>query len=257
MNSSQPITVYFRWPERDLLALSPLVRLLWSSTIDELITTYDTLQGKNCGEVLLLIDEAGRTAIPSLADHATTVVGRGVSLWIAIQSLAQLDAVYGKARAHILRDNMETQIYYRPSNQETADYLQHCLGKKSDYAQSQTMREGAEDSLGLSEQGVPLMTAQEIKQLRDEEIIGFHRRLPPFKARRLDWRCFPLLAQRKHIPPPQLSALPPLEEKPLDRAGQKPEQVSSWQLTPDLLRRWGVSYSSKGLRKQGLSGRKN
>jgi type IV secretory pathway TraG/TraD family ATPase VirD4 len=176
-----------------------------------------------------------------------------VSLWIAIQSLSQLDAVYGKARAHILRDNMETQIYYRPSNQETADYLQHCLGKKSDYAQSQTMREGAEDSLGLSEQGVPLMTAQEIKQLRDEEIIGFHRRLPPFKATRFDWRNFPLLAQRKHIKPPQLSALPELEQKPLDRAGQKLEPVSSWQLTPDLLCRWSPPPASNGFRKQGLS----
>ena len=29
---------------------------------------------------MLLIDEAGRTAIPTLADHATTVVGRGISI---------------------------------------------------------------------------------------------------------------------------------------------------------------------------------
>jgi type IV secretory pathway TraG/TraD family ATPase VirD4 len=99
MCNRSPVTVYLRWPERDLLALSPLVRLLWGSLIDELITTYDTLQGDNCREVLLLIDEAGRTAIPSLSDHATTVVGRGVSLRIAIQSLSQLDAVYGKPRA--------------------------------------------------------------------------------------------------------------------------------------------------------------
>src|SRR5204863_4569524 len=41
MCSPQPVTVYLRWPERDLLALSPLVRLLWGSLIDELITTYD------------------------------------------------------------------------------------------------------------------------------------------------------------------------------------------------------------------------
>ena len=118
------------------------------------------------------------------------------------------------------------------------------------------MREGAEDSLGLSEQGVPLMTSQEIKQLRDEEIIGFHRRLPPFKARRFDWRSFPLLTQRKHIPPPQLSALPPLEEKPLDRAGQKSEPVSSWQLTPELFRRWSPPPSSNGFRKQSLPDKK-
>ena len=64
---------------------------------------------------MLLIDEAGRTAIPSLADHATTVVGRGISIWLAVQSLSQLEVVYGKARAQVLRDNMESQLYYRPT----------------------------------------------------------------------------------------------------------------------------------------------
>ncbi len=157
------------------------------------IKVYDKAQGKNCHPVLLLIDEAGRAAIPSLADHATTVAGRGITLWIAIQSLFQLEAQYGRARANILRDNMETQIYYRPANQETAEYLERCLGKKSDYAKSQTSREGMETSQGRSEQGIPLMTAWEIKQLKDEEIIGFHRLLPPFKAKRMDWRQSELL----------------------------------------------------------------
>jgi type IV secretion system protein VirD4 len=70
-----PVTVYLHWPERDLLALAPLVRLLWGSLIDELITTYDNRQGRGCAPVLLLVDEAGRTSIPMLADQATTVVG--------------------------------------------------------------------------------------------------------------------------------------------------------------------------------------
>src|SRR5438270_11112320 len=187
IRSDKPVSVYIRWPERDLLALSPLVRLVWGSLIDELITTYDGSQGTTCHPVLLLIDEAGRTAIPSLADHATTVVGRGISLWIAIQSLSQLEAVYGRARAQVLKDNMESQIYYRPSNQETADYLEHCLGRVSAYAHSHTLREGEETSQGLSEQGIPLLTSQEIKQMQDEAIIGFHRRLPPFQLKRVDW----------------------------------------------------------------------
>src|SRR3989440_3703788 len=122
MKDERPVTLYLRWKEQDLLALSPLVRLLWGSLISELITTYDDSQGNGCQPVLLLIDEAGRTAIPSLADHATTVVGRGIHMWIAIQSLSQLETVYGKPRATVLRDNMDSQIFYRPSNQQTADY---------------------------------------------------------------------------------------------------------------------------------------
>jgi len=208
MTSTKPYTIYFRWPERHLLALSPLVRLLWGCLIDELIETYDQAAGRNCQPVLLLIDEAGRTAIPSLADHATTVVGRGISLWIAVQSLYQLNAVYGRDRAHILRDNLESQLYFRPADQETADYLERRLGRRSDYAHSHTLHEGEETSQGLSEQGVPLLTAQQIQQLGNEDILLFHRHLPPICAKRMDWRNFPILRQRRAIPAPKLSTLP-------------------------------------------------
>jgi type IV secretion system protein VirD4 len=190
LSGEKPITLYLRWPERDLLVLSPLIRLIWRTLIDELTASYDAAKGVACRPVLLLIDEAGRTAIPSLADRATTVVGRGISLWIAIQSLSQLDVVYGKTRATVLRDNMESQLYYRPNDQETAAYLERCLGRKSDFAHSHTIREGEETSEGRMEQGIPLLTAQEIKQMPDERIIGFHRQLPPFLATRMGWRRF-------------------------------------------------------------------
>jgi type IV secretion system protein VirD4 len=234
MTSDVPITLYLRWTERDLLALSPLVRLIWRTLIDELITTYDNARGYNCQPVLLLVDEAGRTAIPSLADHATTVVGRGISLWIAIQDLNQLNAVYGTARAHVLRNNMDTQIYYRPNDQETAEYLERCLGRKSDYAHSHTIRQGEETSEGRMEQGIPLMTAQEIKQMPDEDIIGFHRNVPPFRAKRMDWRTFPLLVQRQQIRPPILQPLPKLDlELPL--LGQAVNTFPNGFIDPDRI----------------------
>src|SRR5437763_1270249 len=216
MKGEKPVTLYLRWKEQDLLALSPLVRLLWGSLINELITTYDNNQGNGCQPVLLLIDEAGRTAIPSLADHATTVVGRGIYLWIAIQSLSQLEVVYGRARAQVLRDNMESQIYYRPIDLATSQHLEAKLGKQSAYAHSTTEREGTEPSEGLTEQAIPLLTAQEIMQLRDEEIICFHRRLPPFKLNRMDWRHHPELQQRRSIPAPPLPTLPQIADLPLE-----------------------------------------
>jgi type IV secretory pathway TraG/TraD family ATPase VirD4 len=212
MCSPKPITVYFRWPEKDLLALSPLVRLLWGSIIDEMITTYDKKQGRGCNPVLLIVDEAGRTPIPMLADHASTVVGRKISLWIAVQSLSQLETVYGRYRATTLRDNMESQIYYRPGSQETAEYLERCLGRTSEYAHSQTKRDGIKVSLGLSEQGVPLMTSREISQMGDTETITFHRNIPPMKLTRMDWRNSPLLKRRHNIKPTLLPTLPPLTD---------------------------------------------
>ena len=62
------------------------------------------------------------------------------------------------------------------------------------------------------EQGIPLMTSQEIKQMPDEDVIGFHRQLPPFLETRMDWRQFPDLMKRQTIAPPKLTVLPELAE---------------------------------------------
>jgi type IV secretion system protein VirD4 len=55
MCSERPVTVYLRWKEQDLLALAPLVRLIWGSLIDELITVYDKKQGAGCNLFYFLL----------------------------------------------------------------------------------------------------------------------------------------------------------------------------------------------------------
>ena len=165
IQSKKPVTVYLRWPEYKLHALSPLIKLMWATLIDEMVYTYDTTRGKNCYPVLLLIDEAGRSAIPNLYDSASTVVGRHLSLWVAVQSLSQLDAIYGRDNAETLLNNMDSQIFYRQASFVTAKDLEHSLGKKSEMAHSRTEHEGSE-SKGESEREVALLTAQAIKRLR-------------------------------------------------------------------------------------------
>ena len=210
IRSQQPVTVYLRWREKDLHALTPLVRLLWGSLIDGMLTAYDKTQGEGCHPVLLLVDEAGRTPIPMLADHAATVVGRKLYLWVSVQDLSQLESKYGRSRAKTLRNNMENQIYYRPNDQETAIQMETRLGRVSEYARSHTEREQGKTTEGLSEQGVPLLTTQEIMQLSDEDVLAFHRNLPPMRLKRMDWRNSKALRQRHNLKLPILPTLPPV-----------------------------------------------
>jgi type IV secretion system protein VirD4 len=212
MCSEKPVTLYLRWPERDLLMLSPLVRLLWESLANELIHTYDAAKGQSCRPVLLLIDEAGQAPIPNLQQYAATVAGRGISLWVAVQALSQLDSLYGRHKADTIRNNCDSKVFYRQASLETAEYVERSLGRRSGYAHSQTLHSGEETSESLGEQAVSLMTAQDINQLGHDEIIGWHSNRKPFRARRMDWQAFPILKQRRAIPPPQLSALPQLEK---------------------------------------------
>jgi type IV secretion system protein VirD4 len=208
MTSPTPITVYLRLPEGDLKALSPMVRLLSQTIIHDGISAFDKRKGEGCYPLLLLLDEAGRVKIPDLDEYATTVVGRHISLWVAIQSLKQLE-VYGEANAETLLDNMDTQIFYRQRG-TTARYLEQEVGYRSAYSRSETSREGGGQTQGMSEQRVPLWTANQFKQMRDEDIIVFHHNLPPFLAQRMNWLEHPILKARHALPPPQLSALPPL-----------------------------------------------
>jgi type IV secretion system protein VirD4 len=232
--SDKPVTVYLRLTEEDLLVLAPLIKLLWTSFIAGLTSAYGKRGGKGCHPALLLLDEAGRTAVPNLPEYASTVRARGISLWIAVQDLSQLE-IYGRYRAKSLRNNCDSQIYYRPNDLDTAKYIEERLGRKSDYAQSKTSRDGKTTSQGQSEQGVPLMTAQEVMCLKNEDIIGFYSNLPPFRAKRMDWRDSLLLKLRQTITPPQLPILQPQETEPQTIRQSDKETRLSDSIDPDAL----------------------
>jgi hypothetical protein len=106
---AEPIAVYLRLTERDIRRLKPLLRLVWESLINDMVAHYDTVAGARCHPVLLMLDEAARFAVPSLPAHAATVPGRGISLWVAVQSLSQLDGVYGRSDALAQRDSSESR----------------------------------------------------------------------------------------------------------------------------------------------------
>jgi type IV secretion system protein VirD4 len=208
LTTQRPITVYLRIPEADLKALAPVVRLFSQTIIHDGITTYDKRKGEGCSPLLLLLDEAGRVKIPDLDEYATTVVGRHISLWVAMQSIKQLE-VYGEANAETLMDNMDTQIFYRQRG-TTAKWLEEEVGYRSAYSRSHSTREGGAETQGMAEQRVPLRTANQFKQMRDEDMIVFHHNLPPFLAQRMSWLEHPVLRKRHAMQPPALSPLPPL-----------------------------------------------
>jgi type IV secretory pathway TraG/TraD family ATPase VirD4 len=215
ISNEKPTTIYLQWPEEDLLSLAPLIRLMVGSLINGMITAAKHLGEEHCKPVLVLADEAGRTAIPSLAEHATTVVSKNISLWVSIQDLSQLETNYGKARAQTLRNNMDTKIFYRQSDETTTQFLERKLQKRSGFAKSETTRPGDEPVDGQSEQAIPLLRSDKIEQMDDTEIIAFHHNLPPLHERRMDWRDFPLLVKRRTMEPVKPQPLPKLPTTPL------------------------------------------
>ncbi len=84
------------------------------------------------------------------------------------------------------------------------------------------------------------MAAHEIRQMPTDRVLGFHRDLPPFKARRMDWRRFEGLVRGRNLAAPALQPLPGLPSQPQSGGEQLPSRAPEWNINPDLFRT-GVS----------------
>lgn len=87
-------------------------------------------------------------------------------------------------------------------------------------------------SEGFAERPIPLLASQDISQMKDHEIIGFHRHLHPFRLNRCDWRKQALLYQRRKMLPPQLQTLPQLADIQVETA---PRVIPSGYVDPDMI----------------------
>jgi type IV secretion system protein VirD4 len=234
----KPVTVYLCVPEKDLHAKAPVIRLVMESLMAEMKDYFDEAPGetaaeKGCREVLDLMDEAGTVGLLSLPNDVATVRSRGISIWAAYQDNAQIESQYGPYKAKAIRNNMDTKIFYRQSSYETAKDIAESLGYRSDYARSQTLRNGQEASESLSEHAVHLLTPRDINELNPDEILVLHSNRKPMQAKRMDWRAFPILKQRRAIPPPPFKSLPHLNYNISDIIGQGTEEAQNGYINPD------------------------
>jgi type IV secretion system protein VirD4 len=232
----KPVSVYLRIPERQLKARAPLIRLVLESLTAEMYNTYDEPQGAVCRPVLLILDEAGTVGFPSLPHFSSTCAGRGISIWAAMQDLSQLDGLYGVHHARTVRNNMGGKVFFHPEDYQTAKSISDTLGIASGYSHSQTLREGEVSSEGRSEQGVALLTPQELMGLGDRDILFFYKNLKPGRGIRMEFWCFPLLEKRRAIPAPPVKALPPVSELALPGTASASGNTRAWRSKGNGLR---------------------
>lgn len=122
-------------------------------------------------QCLLLMDEftaIGRVDI--IAKAVSYMAGYNIRLLPIIQSLAQLDAAYGKESSRTLITNHALQILYTPREQQDANDYSEMLGYTS--MRKDSVSRGRETSTSESEERRALMLPQELKAMSpDKEIF--------------------------------------------------------------------------------------
>ncbi len=161
----------------DKLAESRLIVNLFFSQLINVNTRQlpqDNPQLKH--QCLLLMDEftaIGRVDI--LATAVAYMAGYNLRLLPIIQSMAQLDAVYGKEVSRTLLTNHALQILYAPREQQDANDYSEMLGYTT--VRKQNISRGREVSRSTSEERRALMLPQELKALGADKEVFLHEGL--------------------------------------------------------------------------------
>ena len=110
---------------------------------------------------------------PSIESIVSVARSRGMRFQFFIQSLSQLDNVYGKDVAQIILDNCGL-VYLKTNTQETAEAISKRLGKKTIESNSVSQSVGKvtyDGNRTYSLIGRDLLTPEEVKQLHYKTII--------------------------------------------------------------------------------------
>lgn len=171
----EPAALYWCLKEQDIARLRPLTAVFFSLLLEQISGKDDT---PATVPITLLLDEfANIGVIPNFETTIAVVRGRGVALWLGIQSLSQLESRYGRANAQTILTNCGTKIALHGLDIETAKYLSASLGEGTVTATRQSIQRllGVlpAPSITVSDQhhARALLTPDEVRRIRSEEAI--------------------------------------------------------------------------------------
>ncbi|HEX7643241.1 MAG TPA: type IV secretory system conjugative DNA transfer family protein [Burkholderiaceae bacterium] len=158
-------------------------------------------------QCLMLMDEftsIGKVNI--LASSVSYMAGYNMRLLPIIQSMAQLDATYGKEVARTLITNHALQILYAPREQQDANDYSEMLGYTT--VRKENVTRGRETSRSESEERRALMLPQELKAMGQETEIFLYEGIPhPVKCEKIRYYQDKYFVKRlkDKVPIPMLS----------------------------------------------------
>jgi len=143
-------------------------------------------------KVLFLLDEmASLGRFSSIEEGISILRGYDVCLWLLIQDLSQLEAVYPKWRSFLANSALQ---FFGTQDQQTAKYISEALGMETIQVQSTNQGSssgpgGGSSSSGTSIQnhGRALMMPDEVRRLASSKVIVLEQGKSPQILTRLDY----------------------------------------------------------------------
>ncbi len=195
----RPMTVYLAVPPDRLRACLGFVRGFVGLALDGVTAA----PGRPVQQVAFFLDEFGQLGrMDRLADSVTLLRGYGVQLWLFVQDLSQLKAVYPRWQSFLANTS---QQFFGTADFDTARYLSDALGQETIRYVTQTASTSSggifkpnTTSSGTGEHlhGRSLLTPDEIMRLGPTRPIVLVSGEPPYLLQRISYLTDPAYAGR-------------------------------------------------------------
>ncbi|MFP1132977.1 type IV secretory system conjugative DNA transfer family protein [Asticcacaulis sp. W401b] len=187
-----------------------LINLLFSQLINLNVRTQPKDDPTIRHDCLVILDEfAALGRINILAKANAFISGYGLRLLTVVQSVAQLESVYGERDARTLMTNHALQILFAPRETRDANAYSEMLGYTTEKVKSRSVSHNrgggpghGSKSESVSDQRRALMLPQELRELpRDEEIIVIEGAKPVQAKKALYYAEADLVGRLKSVSP--------------------------------------------------------
>lgn len=229
MNHEKPVNLYLVISPADIDRMRPLLRLMVDMIVRRICAKMEFADGGSVAgykhRLLLLLDEfTSLGKLPIMEKALAYIAGYGGKVYIIVQDITQLNAVYGKDNA--LMANCHVRIAYAPNTIETAKTLSDMTGKTTVVEEKVSLsgsRTGhmKNASVNVTETARPLLTPDECMRLPGPEkdsqgrvikpgdMLIFTAGQSPIYGRQILYFFDPVFSARAKVPVPGLNAVYP------------------------------------------------
>lgn len=143
LDGEKPTAIYIILPDE-----SPIFDSIAGVICSQLMNHYvqiaqDRYNGRLPRRLNILLEELGNigSAIPSLPHLMSAGRSRNIRCFLVLQSLSQLDAIYGTSDASTIKSNADLLIAFRTNQMETLKELSDQCGERESVRENQVIRE--------------------------------------------------------------------------------------------------------------------
>lgn len=134
-------------------------------------------------DFVVFADEfANMPEMPNISNKITTLRSRRIWMVMAIQSIQQLDMIYGKDVSSIIRDNCDLEIFLGCNNDETKEAFARSMGRKIGTKTGFSIANDGSISISKGTEDVPVVRKSDLDALNLGEFYVRSRQTRNFKS---------------------------------------------------------------------------